>query len=188
MSEAVAVEKKHVQKYKKKMRWHMIGGLCLLNGYRLGAEIGVSTGRFSVYLCGVDPDMHMLAVDEWIERPDNTAPGQQTYVGWNNELWMQRLKRISAVLFQNRITVRRMDSVKAANTVIDDALDFVFIDADHSYAGCKADIAAWAPKVRKGGMVSGHDYNDAWPGVKEAVNELGQRITVLPDSVWFYTK
>lgn len=189
MSEPVhAAPANVVYKHKKQMRWHMVGGLCLLNGYRVGAEIGVSTGRFSVFLCATMPDMEILAVDEWIERPGNAAPGQQTYLGWNQEYWLGKLKEANAKSLQNRITICRMDSVKAALTVTDGSLDFVFIDADHSYEGCKNDIAAWAPKVRKGGMVSGHDYSGKWPGVQRAVDETGRQITRLPDSVWFYRK
>jgi hypothetical protein len=47
--------------------------------------------------------------------------------------------------------------------------DMVFIDAEHTYEGCKADLEAWAPKARK--IVAVHDYNQSWPGVIQAVNE-----------------
>ena len=43
----------------------------------------------------------------------------------------------------------------------DGFFDFVFIDANHSYEAVREDVAAWAPKVRSGGIVSGHDY---YPG------------------------
>jgi len=53
-------------------------------------------------------------------------------------------------------------------------LDFVYIDADHSYKSVKEDINAWAPKVREGGIVAGHDYyltRAGNIGVIAAVNE-----------------
>lgn len=177
-----------VKKHKKQMRWHMVAGLCLLNGLRSGVEVGVSTGRFSIYICGLGPEFTMLGVDEWIERPQNTADGQQTYVGWNGEECYQELKKIARQYFPDRLFLRRMDSVQASMTIADGSVDFVFVDADHSYEGCKRDIEAWAPKVRDGGMVCGHDYSDLWPGVKRAVDETGEKITVLPDSVWAYMK
>ena len=37
--------------------------------------------------------------------------------------------------------------------------NFLFIDADHSYEGCKADFEAWSPLVRSGGEVAFHDSN-----------------------------
>ena len=33
----------------------------------------------------------------------------------------------------------------------------VFIDADHSYRSTIEDVQVWFPKVRKGGMLCGHD-------------------------------
>jgi predicted O-methyltransferase YrrM len=51
-------------------------------------------------------------------------------------------------------------SVEVAKTIPDGSLDFVFIDANHAYEYVVADIAAWAPKVRKGGIVYGHDFDD----------------------------
>ena len=56
-------------------------------------------------------------------------------------------------------------------------MDFVYLDADHSYNSIKADIDAWGPKVGKGGIVSGHDYyNDHknLMGVVKAVDEYVQ--------------
>jgi predicted O-methyltransferase YrrM len=77
------------------------------------------------------------------------------------------------------------DSVKAAGKIADGALDFVFIDGDHSYEGVKRDLAAWLPKVKPGGWLMGHDYgNKPDGGVKRAVDELGKPIELDCDHVW----
>ena len=47
----------------------------------------------------------------------------------------------------------------AFNKIPDDSLDFVYIDGNHRYDYVMLDIILWSRKVRKGGMVSGHDYN-----------------------------
>ena len=52
------------------------------------------------------------------------------------------------------------DSVAAAQLFPDQSLAWVHIDARHDYASVSADIAAWAPKVRAGGWLSGDDFND----------------------------
>jgi hypothetical protein len=85
-----------------------------------------------------------------------------------------------------------MDSVKAAQCLPDNSLDFVFIDADHSYEGCSADIAAWAPKVKPGGLVGGHDYDNprlVGNGVKKAVDEYieanGIELDLGDNWTWF---
>jgi predicted O-methyltransferase YrrM len=64
-----------------------------------------------------------------------------------------------------------MTTDEAASLFQDGSLDGVFIDADHTYEAVKMDIQNWMPKVRKGGILAGHDYVETWPGVIEAVNE-----------------
>ena len=53
----------------------------------------------------------------------------------------------------------------------DKSLDFVYIDANHSYSYVKEDILAWLPKVKKGGIIGGHDldWKDTEFGNKYAV-------------------
>lgn len=59
-------------------------------------------------------------------------------------------------------------------------MDFVYIDGDHSYEACLADLEAYFPKVKRSGILSGHDYlNGSLPqgefGVKRAVGEFVRR-------------
>lgn len=62
-------------------------------------------------------------------------------------------------------------------------LGFVYVDADHSYRGCLADLVASWEKLAPGGILAGHDYslNEARVvdrshyagfGVKQAVDEF----------------
>jgi len=66
-------------------------------------------------------------------------------------------------------------SMKAVKRFADESLDFIYIDANHSYGYVKEDIREWSKKVKKGGVVSGHDYVNEHAGipfgVKRAVNE-----------------
>ena len=50
-------------------------------------------------------------------------------------------------------------------------VDFIFIDGDHSYDACKADIAAWAPFVKRGGVIAFHDFGSRADGVTRAIFE-----------------
>lgn len=76
------------------------------------------------------------------------------------------------------------DSVSAAGLLANGSLDWVHLDARHDYDSVLADIAAWAPKVRSGGWLSGDDYHpEQWPGVVAAVHEA------LPDAeTWLGTQ
>lgn len=72
------------------------------------------------------------------------------------------------------------------------SIDLVFIDANHTYEFVKRDIEAWTPKIKKGGILAGHDYgNDGYrpyQGVYDAVNELFPGIVdeqyMISDDVW----
>lgn len=63
-----------------------------------------------------------------------------------------------------------MESTFAARFFIDEMFDFVFIDAGHDYESVKNDLESWYPKVKKGGIIAGHDIHA--PGVAKAVNEF----------------
>lgn len=79
----------------------------------------------------------------------------------------------------------RVPSLRATNLVRDN-LAAVWIDAEHDYANCLADIRAWLPKVRPGGVIAGHDYDEGtFPGVGKAVREVfGSNYKVLNRSWW----
>ncbi len=51
-------------------------------------------------------------------------------------------------------------------------LDLVFIDTPHDYDSVIADLKAWLPKVKPGGIIAGHDYCPQWPGVAKALDEM----------------
>lgn len=76
-----------------------------------------------------------------------------------------------------------MPSVEAAAMFGGGVIDFVFIDAAHDEASVRADIAAWLPRVRPGGVLAGHDYN--LPGVRAAVRPLLWNVEVF-GKTWVY--
>jgi predicted O-methyltransferase YrrM len=70
------------------------------------------------------------------------------------------------------VVARTADAAK----VWPEPIDFLYIDADHSEAGVAADLAAWAPHVRSGGIIAGDDYGNAYyPGVAWAWDAFEQR-------------
>jgi len=77
----------------------------------------------------------------------------------------------------------KMTSVEASKQYDDGSLDFVYIDADHSYASVVEDINAWKPKVKPGGYIAGHD--SYMPEVLQAVRDcLGEPIEIFSDTSW----
>jgi len=63
--------------------------------------------------------------------------------------------------FKHRISILRMRSEVAAKRIEELPCDFIYIDGNHSYSHVSRDLALWYPKLRPGGVMSGHDYYDA---------------------------
>lgn len=77
----------------------------------------------------------------------------------------------------------KMTSVDASKLYEDNSIDFVYIDADHTYNAVIEDINSWIPKVKNGGYLGGHDVyiND----VKKAVEEkFGKTYETYSDTSW----
>lgn len=65
------------------------------------------------------------------------------------------------------------------------AIDFLFIDADHSYAGVKSDWLMYSPLVRKGGIVAFHDILFHAPSANVDVKTLWDELKVDHETVEF---
>lgn len=147
-------------------RWEVIAEWMQNNAPLFGVEVGVKEGRFISHLLQTFPDLTMYAVDPWEEQPE----GNEDYREWDFDNIYNRYKA-AVEPYGDRVIELREYSETAADKIPDGSLDFVFIDAQHDYYSCKRDIELWQPKVKKGGILSGHDYNPKFPGVVRAVNE-----------------
>jgi hypothetical protein len=156
-----------------------------------GAEIGVKKADASAFLLAKLPGLRILyCVDPWEYYPGMEL-GCTKHGRWPNpEMsegdYLAALRRLAP--FGDRARILRLKSSEAAPLVPDASLDFVFIDANHAYEFVREDIALWTPKVRPGGIVSGHDYSfraEIW-GVRRAADEaFPGRIRTGPDDVWW---
>lgn len=151
----------------------------------VGAEIGVFTGALSCELLKKD-GMTLYMVDSWStsESDSEYAKSGDFHAALNQQQQDRYFEstRKTVEFAGEKAKIIRKKSVEAAQEIPDASLDFVFIDADHSYSGCKADILAWVPKVKPGGLLSGHDYKNVdYPcfGVEKAVDEFSE-INNLP--------
>ncbi|MBK6786245.1 MAG: class I SAM-dependent methyltransferase [Betaproteobacteria bacterium] len=160
---------------------------------KIGVEIGVHKGRLSGRLLAANGHMFLHMVDPWSDSGDTyrqTDDYIATYSHEQHEKAMQQALEAVAP-FDGRYKVHRMTSEQAAPLFDDGSLDFVFIDGDHSYEACSNDIRLWWPKLKEGGLLSGHDYvNEKNYGVIRAVNEfVGERELRLGiNNTWFITK
>ena len=85
------------------------------------------------------------------------------------------------------IHMMEMSGAMAAPMFADGSLDFVYIDAEHTFEAVSADIRLWLPKIKPGGAIGGHDYDSAkHPGVRRAVDLYWPKVKVkvYQDSSW----
>lgn len=74
------------------------------------------------------------------------------------------------------VTAINMDSVQAAALFDNQSFDFIFLDAEHLYDNVKRDLQAWYPKLKRTGIMGGHDYHLVNSPVKEAVDEYFSKL------------
>lgn len=151
-----------------------------------GAEIGVATGGLSAVILKDWKGAKYYMVDLWKKQDasvykecqdeQSARGGDRNYDGWFR-CCLDLQER------DGRIVIIRDYSVNAATMVDDASLDFAYIDANHDYDPVMADINAWYPKVKPGGLICGHDYADTtqdghWMKVKSAVNDWNKAMNL----------
>lgn len=88
--------------------------------------------------------------------------------------------------FPNLVPIRACSP--AAGGQVPGEIDMVFVDGNHDYESCKADLEYWFPRTKK--LICGHDYtHPAYPGVRQSVDEffgkLGGKVEILENgSIW----
>lgn len=122
-----------------------------------GVEVGVYKGHGAVYLMSVINPKMLYVIDPWFNFFD---PDSGDVIGETHYIATTALLSSFPCC-----KIMRMTSFEAADKFQNGELDFVYIDGDHSHQAVFSDILRWYPKVKKGGILSGHDF----PIVKQAV-------------------
>ena len=122
------------------------------------AEVGswLGNGSTQVFLRVLAPftGAELVCIDTW---RGNANVQRHLDIVAQYDVYGTFLDNVARSSSTTTMTPKEMDSLTAAQTFPDSSLDLVFIDADHSYNAVKADIAAWLPKVKPGGILCGHD-------------------------------
>jgi hypothetical protein len=155
-------------------------------------EVGCLYGTYSQIILNSWPG-HLSCVDPWLNQ-DRSVYHDGANLMDMNALW----QGVNATIGQNpRCTLIRAYSLNAAGMFNDEELGAVYLDGNHALDAIRADIAAWWPKVKIGGIVSGHDYNvrydndtnsDAMTAVAELSEALGIRAHVTWCTSWYFIK
>lgn len=138
-------------------------------GLKRVVEVGVAEGIYSKTLCLHIQNIELFCVDLWdtYYRDDHKLK--------NKEQQERCLKLAHEKLDPYGAKFIRKPSVEAATLFEDEELDFVYIDGDHAFDFVMQDLIVWSKKVRRGGIVAGHDYyRFRGAGVVDAVNAFTQ--------------
>lgn len=141
------------------------------------AELGVAEGIFSEQLLASGRLSILYSIDRWA--------GDRGHDEVQYRRAVQRLEQ-----FGGRSEIMRMDFDQAALLFPDHALYLVYIDG-YAHEGPESTIKDWWPKVKRGGILAGHDYEEGWHLVKHAVDEFvkanGLTLHVIPAESGKYT-
>ena len=147
-----------------------------LPDYPVVLQIGAGAGTASLAILESRDDVILTTVD--IENKDSPL----------GSLFSEK-KVVEDAEYARRLLQIHGDSKAIGCGWPGEQFNMIFIDGDHSYAGCAGDIMAWLPHLKQGGIMAVHDYEkhkaydglspDAkaphpkvWDGVDKAVNEL----------------
>ncbi len=135
------------------------------------AEIGVQKGEFSESLLQFTHPKKLYLIDCWEYQDPLVYDDSANFPNDEQErLYQKTLMRFAD---DPRVEIVRKYSKDAVLHFENESLDLVYIDANHAYSAVKDDLKIWWPKVKKGGMLSGHDYFiHPTFGVVQAVNEF----------------
>jgi predicted O-methyltransferase YrrM len=152
----------------------------------IGSWMGRSTSFMAVEIINSNKNIKFDCVDTWEGSPEHLE-NLQVKQNILFDTFLDNIKPVNHVVNPVRLT-----STEASKLYADNSLDFVFIDANHSYEFVKDDINAWYPKVKKGGILAGHDYNRSWQGVIQAVDEFilkhNYSLEINSEQCWGITK
>jgi predicted O-methyltransferase YrrM len=153
-----------------------------------GVEIGVFTGENVRVLLDECPNIkHITGIDPYVEHSDQGVTRSQ-----------ENMDRYKAIADKNladagdRYHLIQERSDVAYTKLNDEKLDFVLVDADHSYEGIMSDLRLYYPKLKSGGHMFIHDcYLEC---VRSAINDfreenkIRQPINMSKNFVHFWVK
>lgn len=115
-------------------------------GGRVGVEVGVDKGEYGVELCKAG--LKVYGIDSYI-----------AYKAYKEDRNYENHYEIAKNALKGYdYTIINKLSQEALPDFEDESLDFVYIDGNHAFPYVAMDIFGWEAKVKRGGIISGHDY------------------------------
>lgn len=158
----------------------------------IGSYLGESAVMFSLYFGKV------VAIDPWEWTRESFLAGFTGEGGIESFDSLPEAERVEEVFDQTIKELSNVVKCKSFDSEVVDGFDdlslsAVYIDSKHTFDAVRETAERWWPKIKHGGFLCGHDYNEkSWMGVKKAVDliceGLGQTPVIYPDSSWRFSK
>lgn len=144
------------------------------------AEVGCFAGEATRLF--LSKSEKVFCIDPWSDYTENNGPGAVWEVRGLADIERIFDEELQNELKSGKVVKYKMSSVDAARS-IPEMFDLVYLDGNHSLKSVLEDISAWKPRVKQGGILSGHDYDRVL--VQDAVRNLvGNPDRVFEDGTW----
>jgi predicted O-methyltransferase YrrM len=127
-------------------------------GYKVGCEVGIEKGKNAQQMFESISGLKLYGVDPYKQHPQCSYVYVAEARHWDQKYLNECMSQVMNRMKNKDFELIKEFSEDAARGFPDGSLDFVYIDGDHSYDMVMLDIILWGRKVRKGGIISGHDY------------------------------
>jgi len=149
----------------------------------IGAEIGVARGLNAIYLNHIIKPSLLYLIDQWDENQpalDYSGQYNKHKINLKNRAKIKNYYKEVKKLFElhENVTVKRLRSDLWLESIEDNTLDWIYIDTSHQYNQTKKELDLSVKKVKKNGLICGHDFcvNPIWAdGVIAPVIDLIQQ-------------
>jgi hypothetical protein len=164
----------------------------------IGCEVGVLRGEFSKHLLDNWNCKKLYLVDCWEDHPDDY---DETFHDHKTNYTTMK-KNLTP--FEGRFEVCKGYSDQIVDDFKKDMFDFIYVDANHSYEGCKKDLDLYWEKLKPGGILMGDDYHledieeltfgdnvvkfGVTKAVKDFAKEKNKIVDIRYEADWVYGK
>lgn len=134
-------------------------------------EVGAYLGRSTVFF--MSRMVETISIDPFVMWPDGSKNGDAVRDGgedfYDKFLGNIKEQRAHGPNLSSHRTLRTTSALAWENNPELKA-DIIFIDAQHDYESVKEDLQMWGSRAKK--IICGDDYDENWPGVMQAVDEV----------------
>lgn len=155
------------------------------------AEIGVAEGEFSCRILAMAQPKELHLIDPWAfqNRSDYIADHNNVAQAEQNERFHAIQQKFFREIAQGKVVLHRGFSQEVAANFKPATFDWIYVDGMHTFEAVRDDLALYLSKMKKGGLILGHDYAEhlnsqqmsfgVVPAVDEFVRNSGWEFTLL---------